>query len=112
MNKQEYETALKAVKAYEKQTKKRKKRKPTEFYKKMTAYLIGLGSIVIVFSCYMIYVTKDLSPLSTLLIGTTADLLGVTKWYCDKSKEEKLDQNKKYYEAHMQKKEESETGEK
>lgn len=111
MNKQEYETALKAVKTYEKQTKKKKKRKAKEFYKQMTAYLIGLGSIVIVFSCYMIYITKDLSPLSTLLIGTTADLLGVTKWYCDKSKEEKLDKNRKYYEAHIQKQEESEAGE-
>lgn len=88
--------------------KKRKKRKHIEFYKKMTAYLIFLGSLVIVFSCYMIYITKDLSPLSTLLIGTSADLLGITKWYCDKSKEEKLDKNKKYYDAHIKNQEEGE----
>lgn len=110
LKKQEYEAACQIVEQYQKENKKnkRKKKKHIEFYKKMTAYLITLGSFVIFFACYMMYTTKDLSALSTLLVGTTADLLGITKWYCDKSKEEKLDKNRKYYEAEMERQEQEE----
>lgn len=72
-----------------------KSKKKFEF-SKLIIFIFGIVEIsVVVFTCYMVYLTHDLSPLSYLIPSTA--IVGATgvKYYYDKAKRENIIKLKK-----------------
>lgn len=59
-----------------------------EFSKKLVIWVLLFCFTVIVFCCYMIYITKDLTPLSELIILVSGIVMAVVGFYENKAKAE------------------------
>lgn len=63
-------------------------KKKMEFSKKAFIGVSILVSVVVVFSMYMIWVTRDLSPLAYLIPSVFVELATATGFYYDKARRE------------------------
>lgn len=63
-------------------------KKKMEFSKKVFIGVSILVSVVVVFSMYMIWVTRDLSPLAYLIPSVFVELATATGFYYDKARRE------------------------
>jgi len=69
-------------------TKKKQKKKKFEFSKLIFAGVSILTISVVIFSCRMIYITGDLSPLAYLIPSVFAELATATGFYYKKAQKE------------------------
>ena len=90
----ELEAELKAAK--EKEEIKLKKQKKIEFSKIILIGVTMAVTIVTLFSFAMIYVTRDLSPLSYLIPAWFAEFSIATGFYYNKAKAENITKIEKY----------------
>lgn len=61
---------------------------PMEFSKKIMIVASVINLLVISFSCYMIFITRDLSPLAYLIPSVAAEVATGTGFYYSKAKTE------------------------
>ena len=59
-----------------------------EFSKKLVIWVLLFCFAVIVFCCYMVYITKDLSPLTELIVLVSGIVMAVVGFYETKAKAE------------------------
>ena len=59
-----------------------------EFSKKLVIAVLLFCFAVIVFCCYMVYITKDLSPLTELIVLVSGIVMAVVGFYETKAKAE------------------------
>lgn len=64
------------------------KKQPMEFSKKIMVFAAVLNLLVVLFSCYMIFITRDLSPLAYLIPAVAAEVATGTGFYYSKAKTE------------------------
>jgi len=69
-------------------TKKKQKKKKFEFSKLIFAGVSIMTISVVIFSCRMIYITGDLSPLAYLIPSVFAELATATGFYYKKAQKE------------------------
>jgi len=69
-------------------TKKKQKKKKFEFSKLIFAGVSIMTISVVIFSCRMIYITSDLSPLAYLIPSVFAELATATGFYYKKAQKE------------------------
>lgn len=68
--------------------KKKKQKKPKEFSKKVFIGVSIINIFVLAFACFMVWITRDLSPLSYLIPATAAEMAAATGFYYNKAKAE------------------------
>lgn len=66
----------------------RKKTGKKEFSKIIFISVSIIFAVVIIFSFYMIYITRDLSPLTYLISSVAAEMAAATGFYYNKAKAE------------------------
>ena len=80
----------------------KKKNKPKIEFSKKILYAVALFTFVItVFTCYMIYLTQDLSPLSYLITAIFAECATATGFYFKKAEKENQIKLQKKYNIHI-----------
>ncbi len=75
-------------KASREQRNKKKRKKKIEFSKLIFAGVSIMTISVVIFSCRMIYITGDLSPLAYLIPSVFAELATATGFYYKKAQKE------------------------
>lgn len=76
---------------------KKRKKQETEFSKKLLYVIFFVTGIVTAFTLYMIYETKDLSPLGYLIPALFVEVAAATGFYYWKAKAENTIKLRKIY---------------